>query len=116
MLSEYPPGMAASPNQFLARNRLTAGLSGAVLAVEAGLRSGTSKTIRWANRLGRPALAVPGPVTSAASAGCHRMIADGRARLITCADDVITALASSPSTVSHPSVAPMPLATERGLR
>ncbi len=102
IVSEVPPGTAVSKSQFLARNRLTAGLSGAVLAVEAGLRSGTTNTIRWANRLGRPALAVPGPVTSAASAGCHRMIGDGRTRLVSCTEDVLAATAVSPPAAASP--------------
>ncbi|QBS44935.1 DNA-processing protein DprA [Nocardia sp. CS682] len=116
ILSEYPLGMAPSRDQFLARNRLTVGLSDAVIAVEAGLRSGSINSVRWANRLHRPAFAMPGPVTSAASAGCHRVIADGRARLTTCADDVIAALAARPSWTDRSTVGAGPLTTERGIR
>lgn len=116
ILSEYPPGTIPCKGQFLARNRLTAGLSSAVIAVEAGLRSGTANTIGWANRLQRPTWAVPGPVTSAASAGCHRMIADGRARLMTCTDDVIAALPALSSTAHQSATATEALAVERGLR
>ncbi|MFD4292727.1 DNA-processing protein DprA [Rhodococcus sp. NPDC058505] len=89
VLSEYPPGTPPARHRFLARNRLVAGLSDAVLVVEAGARSGARNTAAWAARLGRPVLAVPGPVTSAASVGCHRMIRDGDARLAATAADVV---------------------------
>ncbi|WP_433665439.1 DNA-processing protein DprA [Nocardia sp. CA-128927] len=89
VVSEYPPGTTAHKHQFLARNRLVAALADGVLVVEAGLRSGARNTVKWARRLGRPALAVPGPVTSAASVGCHRMIREGEALLVTRAEEVI---------------------------
>ncbi|MFC9433384.1 DNA-processing protein DprA [Nocardia sp. NPDC057030] len=89
VVSEYPPGTTAHKHQFLARNRLVAALADGVLVVEAGLRSGARNTVKWARRLGRPALAIPGPVTSAASVGCHRMIREGEALLVTRAAEVI---------------------------
>lgn len=89
VVSEYPPGTPAHKHRFLARNRVIAALADGVLVVEAGARSGARNTAKWARRLGRPALAVPGPVTSAASLGCHRMIRDGEARLVTRAEEVI---------------------------
>jgi DNA processing protein len=89
VVSEYPPGAVARKHQFLARNRLIAALADGVLVVEAGLRSGSRNTAKWARRLGRPALAVPGSVTSASSVGCHRMIRDGEAVLVTRAEEVI---------------------------
>lgn len=89
VISEYPPGTAAHKHQFLARNRIIAALADGVLVVEAGLRSGARNTVKWARRLGRPALAVPGPVTSASSVGCHRMIREGEALLVTRAEEVI---------------------------
>ncbi|WP_406239758.1 DNA-processing protein DprA [Nocardia sp. NBC_01009] len=89
VVSEYPPGTVAHKHQFLARNRLIAALADGVLVVEAGLRSGSRNTAKWARRLGRPALAVPGPITSASSIGCHRMIREGEAVLVTCSEEVI---------------------------
>lgn len=89
VLSEYPLGTTPARHRFLARNRLVAGLSDAVLVVEAGVRSGARNTAAWASRLARPVLAVPGPVTSAASVGCHRMIRDGAAQLVSRAAEVI---------------------------
>lgn len=90
VISEYPPGVTAHKHHFLARNRLVAALADGVLVVEAGLRSGARNTVKWARRLGRPALAVPGPVHSATSIGCHRMIRDGEALLVTDAADVVS--------------------------
>lgn len=89
VVSEYPPGTTAQKHRFLARNRLIATLGDGVLVVEAGMRSGARNTVKWARRLGRPAMAVPGPVGSASSAGCHRMIREGEALLVTRAEDVI---------------------------
>ncbi|RVW03651.1 DNA-processing protein DprA [Rhodococcus spongiicola] len=89
VVSEYPPGTTPARYRFLARNRLVAGLSGGVVVVEAGWRSGARNTAAWGRRLGRPVLAVPGPVTSAASTGCHRMIREGEALLAASAADVV---------------------------
>ncbi|MEU5840313.1 DNA-processing protein DprA [Rhodococcus sp. NPDC047139] len=89
VVSEYPPGTTPARYRFLARNRLIAALSGGTVVVEAGWRSGARNTAAWARRLGRPVMAVPGPVTSAASQGCHRMIREGEARLIGTARDVV---------------------------
>lgn len=90
VISEYPPGTTAAKHRFLTRNRLVAALSSGVVVVEAGRRSGAANTAAWARKLGRPLGAVPGPVTSAMSVGCHRMIADGLASLVTSAAEVIS--------------------------
>lgn len=74
--------------RFLARSRLLAALSGAVVVAEAGYRSGSLHTAARATELGRPVGAVPGPVTSAASAGCHRLMRDGLAEVVTGYDDI----------------------------
>lgn len=88
LVSEYPPGLRPARHRFLARNRLVAALSGATVVVEAGLRSGAANTAAWARLLGRCVCAVPGPVTSSASAGCHALIRAG-AQLVTRADEVV---------------------------
>jgi len=77
VVSEVPPGSAPSRWRFVQRNRLIAALSQATVVVEAGWRSGASITAGEALRLGRDAAAVPGPVTSAGSAGCHRLLREG---------------------------------------
>lgn len=88
VLSEYPPGSRPTRSRFLTRNRLVAALSGATVVVEAGARSGAANTAGWAEALGRPVCAVPGPVTSAASVGCHRLLREG-ATLVTRAEEVV---------------------------
>jgi DNA processing protein len=69
--------------RFLQRNRLIAALSPATLVVEAAWRSGALATASHAAGLGRGLGAVPGPVTSATSAGCHRMLRDFDATCVT---------------------------------
>ena len=88
LVSEYPPGVRPARHRFLTRNRLVAALSGATVVVEAGLRSGTASTAAWARALGRAVCAIPGPITSAASAGCHVLLRSG-AELVTRADEVL---------------------------
>lgn len=82
VISEYPPGTPPAKHRFLVRNRLIAALSSATVVVEAGRRSGARNTATMAKSLGKPVLAVPGPVTSAASAGCHELIHDGAATIV----------------------------------
>jgi DNA processing protein len=88
LVTEYPPGVRPVRHRFLTRNRLVAALAGATVVVEAGLRSGAANTAAWSRLLGRPVAAVPGPVTSAASAGCHVLLRAG-AELVTRVDEVI---------------------------
>lgn len=88
VVSEYPPGVRPARYRFLTRNRLVAALSGATVVVEAGLRSGAANTAAWATSMGRPVCAVPGPVTSSASAGCHVLLRAG-AHLVTRAAEVV---------------------------
>jgi DNA processing protein len=88
VVSEYPPGVRPARYRFLTRNRLVAALTGATVVVEAGLRSGAANTAAWARALGRPVCAVPGPVTSSASAGCHVLLRNG-AELVSRAADVV---------------------------
>ena len=87
VVSESPPGESVRRQRFLSRNRLIAALGRATLVVEAAERSGTTATARAASAMNRPVLAVPGPVTSASSAGCHRMIREGLALLVA---DILT--------------------------
>ncbi|GAA4129210.1 DNA-processing protein DprA [Nocardioides fonticola] len=93
VVSESPPGAAPMRVRFLARNRIIAALTAGTVVVEAAVRSGALNTANWAARLGRPLLAVPGPVTSAASQGAHQLVRSGAATLVTCADDVLEVLA-----------------------
>ena len=81
--SEVPCGSAPTRWRFLQRNRLIAASSLATVVIEAGWRSGALNTAHHAGDAGRPVGAVPGPVTSAASAGCHRLVREGKATLVT---------------------------------
>lgn len=92
VVSELPPGATVTRNRLLQRNRLVAALTRGTVVVEAAVRSGTATTARHAEQLGRVVMAVPGPVTSAASVGCHQLVRDGRAILVTDADDVLDAV------------------------
>ena len=88
LCAELPPGSSPTKWRFLQRNRLIAALSEATIVCEAGHRSGSLNTAGHAAQLGRPIGAVPGPITSASSAGCHRLLRDYCAVCITSAADV----------------------------
>ncbi len=88
VVSEYPPGIRPTRRQFLARNRLVAAVTGATVVVEAGVRSGAANTAAWARALGRNVCAVPGPITSASSVGCHVLIKN-EAHLVTRAEEIL---------------------------
>ena len=88
VVSEVPCGSAPTKWRFLMRNRLIAAMSTATVVVEAGWRSGSLNTAGHAASLARGLGAVPGPVTSSTSAGCHRLIREYGAACITRADDV----------------------------
>jgi DNA processing protein len=90
LISERPPGSAPHRQRFLSRNRLIAALGSATLLVEAAGRSGALNTAGYARDLGRPVLAVPGPITSAMSVGCHAQLQrdDEPAHLVTSVADI----------------------------
>ena len=92
VLSEMPPGTRPMRSWFLARNRIIAALSAGSVVVEAALRSGALSTAGWATKLSREVLAVPGPVTSALSAGCHDLVREKGATMVTDARDVVDAV------------------------
>jgi len=89
VVSEVPCGTAPTKWRFLQRNRLIAAASHATVVLEAGWRSGALNTAGHAAAIGRPLGAVPGPTTSAASAGCHRLIREFNATLVTNVDEVL---------------------------
>jgi DNA processing protein len=88
LVSEVPPGRAPTRWRFVERNRLIAALARVTVVVEAAHQSGARGTALWAVRQGRIVAAVPGPVTSPASYGCHRLIRDDGAVCVTSADEV----------------------------
>ena len=91
VVSELPPGAAPWRWTFPARNRIMAALAGMTVVVEAASRSGSLITTDLAADLGRDLGAVPGPVTSRASAGPNGLLAAG-ARLVRDAQDVLDAM------------------------
>ena len=88
VLTETPPSVAPTRSRFVARTRMLAALAAATVIVEAGARSGAPQVAHTAHRLARTVGAVPGPITSTTSTGCHLLIQTGIARLITIADDL----------------------------
>lgn len=89
VVAESAPGVRPSRWRFLQRNRLIAAMAGAVVVTEAGVRSGALNTANHAAQLGRPVGAVPGPLMASTSAGCHRLVAAGRATLLTSIRDAV---------------------------
>lgn len=87
IISEVAPGVPALPHRFLTRNRIIAALSQSTLVVEAAFRSGSLRTARDAAQLLRPVMAIPGPINSPSSEGCHRLIGERAAELVTSVAD-----------------------------
>ena len=88
IVSEWPPGRTVSRLRFLVRNRVIAALATGTLVVEAGQRSGAVNTARHARDLRRRLMAVPGPITSDLSAGCHHIVREWQGVLVTSAAEV----------------------------
>ncbi|GGO70615.1 DNA-processing protein DprA [Nonomuraea cavernae] len=89
IISECPPGVHPTRARFLIRNRLIAALSRGTVVVEAALRSGALNTASHALTLNRHLAAVPGPVTSETSAGCHRLLRERKATCVTTPEEMI---------------------------
>jgi DNA protecting protein DprA len=89
LVSEVLPGAHAIPSRFLTRNRIIAALSQATLVVEAAFRSGSLRTARDAAELMRPVMAIPGPISAPTSEGCHRLIGERAAEIVTSVSDAI---------------------------
>ena len=89
LISEVMPDVKARPERFLTRNRIIAALSLGTLVVEAAFRSGSLRTAREAASLYRTVMAIPGPITSPTSDGCHRLIQERCAEIVTSPADAI---------------------------
>jgi DNA processing protein len=103
VITEYPPGTPPARHRFLVRNRLIAALSTGTVVVEAGRRSGARNTASSAAALGRVLMAVPGPVTSAMSVGCHELLRDGSATVACSVADVVEAVGHFGDDLAPPS-------------
>jgi len=93
IVSETVPGGAPTRIRFLSRNRLIAALTQGTVVVEAAVRSGALNTANWAGRLHRHLMGVPGPVTSAQSAGVHQMLREDAALVVTRSEELLETLA-----------------------
>jgi DNA processing protein len=110
LISEWPPGAEPLRHRFLIRNRVIAAVTAGTVVVEAAARSGARQTLHRALKLGRRAMVVPGPVTSALSVGCHELLRDNpETRLVTGLPHVLeevgrigTDLAPVPRGPEHP--------------
>lgn len=111
VVSEYPTLQPPRSGSFPQRNRIVTGLSLGVIVIEAGDRSGAMISARHAAEQGRDVFAVPGPVDSSMSSGCHQLIRDG-AILVTSVDDVLEGLGPLP----QPVAVQTPEGTRRDLR
>ena len=112
VVSEVPPGSAPTRWRFIERNRLIAGLSRVTVVVEAAHRSGAMGTAARADKLSLPVAAVPGPVTSASSYGCHRLLRNG-AVCVTSAEEVAELAGRIGEYL--PETLPLPMAVHDGL-
>lgn len=105
VLAEAPCGYAPTKWRFLLRNRLIAASAQATVVMEAGWRSGSLNTANHAATLGRPLGVVPGPVTSASSAGCHRLLREYDAVCVTTASEMLELLPGQPPALSESELA-----------
>lgn len=93
LLSAWPPDAHPARHRSRAGRALLAALTGGTVIVEAGVRSTAMDVVRHAARYGRSGMVVPGPVTSALSAGCHLLLRDDpRLRVVCTAEDVLAEL------------------------
>lgn len=108
-ISEHPPGLEPQARHFPLRNRIVAGLSRAVVVVEAAAKSGSLITARAALDYGREVMAVPGHPFDARASGCNILIRDG-AFLIRGPQDVLEALGAPTHATPEPEMrlAPLP--------
>jgi DNA processing protein len=83
------PRVGARAERFLTRNRLIAALSKGTIVIEAAFRSGSLRTARDAAEIMRHVMAVPGPITSPTSDGCHRLIGERLAEIVTSVPDAL---------------------------
>ncbi|MEV0680469.1 DNA-processing protein DprA [Actinosynnema sp. NPDC050436] len=89
VVSEYPPGLQPARHRFLTRNRLIAAFGEGTVVVEAGRRSGAKNTAASTSALGRVLMAVPGPITSGSSSGCHDLLRSGEALAVSSVAEVL---------------------------
>lgn len=116
LLCEYPPGTRPDRFNFVARNRIIAGLSQASLIIEAGSKSGSLITAELAASYDREVLAVPGRIQDTYSRGCNELIASMKGVLVQSGQDILSRMGwkqegnallqelafAPPQTIDHP--------------
>jgi DNA processing protein len=117
LISEFPLGTPPEAKNFPIRNRIISGLALGVMVIEAGIKSGTAITVRYALDQGREVFAVPGPIDSPTSAGPHRLIQEG-AKLVQDVEDILhelPALRQASGPRFAPATAPGRVSEARGV-
>jgi DNA processing protein len=94
LVSEYPPGVTPARHRSMARSRILAALGAGTVVVEAGRRSGAKHAAATTIELGRVLMAVPGPVTSATSIGCHELLRQGHAVPVSSVEEIVDSVAN----------------------
>ena len=89
ILSEYPFDTAPFKPNFLARNRIVAGLSDVTIVVESNVKGGAMSTANFAFLYNRDVMALPGRISDEQSSGCNLLIRKNKAHLIECAADLM---------------------------
>lgn len=92
LMTDYKSSEVIHKGNFLARNRIVAGLCDGLVVVESAEKGGALVTARLACDYDRDVFALPGRINDTYSAGCNKLISNNQANLITCADDLINNL------------------------
>lgn len=92
LLTEYSRETTPDKPNFPKRNRIVAGMSDATVLIESGIKGGSMITADIANSYNRDVFAIPGRVGDVKSEGCHQLIKNHQAMLITGADDILKAM------------------------
>lgn len=113
LLTEYSSKDPLHKGNFIARNRIVAGLADCVVVAESAKRGGALATASLAMSYSRDVMALPGRISDTYSQGCNALIARNQAALITCADDLIAAMGwpTIESRADEPTQPALPLLT-----